>query len=41
MPEKQLQVEKVSGVLHAIPIKPKIWSQVGMDLIGPLPETTL
>ena len=43
MPEKQLQFEKClggGGVLHPIPIKPKIWSQVGMDLIGPLPETT-
>ena len=25
--------------LHPIPVKAQIWSQVGMDLIGPLTET--
>ena len=32
-----------AGVLHPIPvnIKAQIWHQVGMDLIGPLPETSL
>ena len=27
--------------LHPIPVKAQIWHQVGMDLIGPLPETSL
>ena len=30
---------KPSGTLHPIPVIPKIWHQVGMDLIGPLTET--
>ena len=30
---------KPSGTLHPIPVIPKIWYQVGMDLIGPLTET--
>ena len=25
--------------LHPVPVPQKVWSQVGMDLIGPLPET--
>lgn len=25
--------------LHPVPVPEKVWSQVGMDLIGPLPET--
>lgn len=33
------KLQKASGVLHPIPVAPKIWNQVGMDLIGPLPET--
>ncbi len=33
------KLQKASGALHPIPVKPKIWCQVGMDLIGPMPET--
>ena len=28
-----------AGTLHPIPVQPKLWQQVGMDLIGPLPLT--
>ena len=31
--------KKSAGGLHPIVIQPKIWYQVGMDLIGPMPET--
>ena len=31
---------KASGELHPIPIKHDLWHQVGMDLIGPLTETS-
>jgi len=27
------------GNLHPVPVTPKIWHQVGMDLIGPLPKS--
>lgn len=37
MNNKKLQ--KSAGVLHPIAVQPKIWCQVGMDLIGPMPET--
>ena len=30
---------KAYRVLHSISVKPKIWCQVGLDLIGPMPET--
>ena len=33
------KLQKASGSLHPIPVTPHIWWQVGMDLIGPLPET--
>ena len=33
------KLQKASGLLHPIPVTPKIWSQVGMDLIGLMPET--
>ena len=33
------KLKKVSGSLHPVPVKSKIWNQVGMDLIGPLPHT--
>lgn len=33
------KLQKTSGTLHPIPVKAKVWSQVGMDLIGPMPET--
>ena len=33
------KLQKASGVLHPIPVKPKVWYQVGMDLIGPMPVT--
>ena len=33
------KLQKQAGVLHPIVVEPKIWHQVGMDLIGPLQET--
>lgn len=30
---------KQTGCLHPIPVESKLWHQVGMDLIGPLPTT--
>ena len=30
---------KAAGCLNPIAVQPKIWQQVGMDLIGPLTET--
>ena len=30
---------KSAESLHPIPVQPKFWYQVGMDLIGPLPLT--
>ena len=33
------KLQKASGVLHPISVKTKIWSQVGMDLIGSTSET--
>ena len=39
MPEEQLQVTQNLRGSSSYPCKSKIWSQVGMDLIGPLPET--
>ena len=36
---KNYKLQKASDVLHPIPVKPKMWCQVGMDLIGPMPET--
>ena len=33
------KLKKASGSLHPVPIKSKIWNQVGMDQIGPLPHT--
>ena len=33
------KLKKAVGGLHPIPVKPNIFHQVGMDLIGPLPET--
>ena len=35
------KLDALAGVLHSIPVKAQIWHQVGMDLIGPLPETSL
>ena len=37
--QNNYKLQKASGVLHPIPVKLKIWCQVGMDLIGPMPET--
>ena len=34
------KLKKASGELHPIPVKSKLWHQVGMDLIGPLTEST-
>ena len=36
---KQPKLKKSAGALHPIPVQPKFWCQVGMDLIGPLPLT--
>ena len=33
------KLQKSAGGLHPIVIQPKIWCQVGRDLIGPMPET--
>ena len=33
------KLHKAAGGLHPIPVKPQIWHQVGMDLIGPMPQT--
>ena len=33
------KLQKAAGGLHPIPVKPQIWHQVGMDLIGPMPQT--
>ena len=32
------ELQKASGV-QPIPVQPKVWHQVGMDIIGPMPET--
>ena len=34
------KLQKASGSLQPIPVPSKIWCQVGMDLIGPMPTTT-
>ena len=31
--------EKVPSKLHNIPVTPQPWRQIGIDLLGPLPET--
>ena len=33
------KLQKTPGALHPVSVEPKIWNQVGMDLIGPLKET--
>lgn len=33
------KLKKPVGSLHPIPVTSKLWCQVGMDLVGPLPET--
>ena len=33
------KLHKQGGALHPIAVTPKIWRQVGMDLVGPLKET--
>ena len=38
--QKEYRKLKRSAKLHPIPIKPKFWSRVGVDLIGPLTETS-
>ena len=35
------KLDASAEVLHPIPVKAQIWHQVGMDLIGLLPETSL
>ena len=34
------KLQKTPGSLRPIPVPSKLWSQVGMDLIGPLPKTS-
>ena len=34
------KLQKAPGSLRPIPVPSKLWSQVGMDLIGPLPQTS-
>ena len=31
--------DKFSAELHPIPVKDKVWHTIGVDMIGPLPET--
>ncbi len=38
--QRQNKLKKSVGTLHPIPVKSKLFYQMGMDLIGPLPETT-
>ena len=33
------KLQKAAGGLHPIPVQPKLCHEVGMDLIGPMPET--
>ena len=33
------KLKNAVGGLHPVPVKPKLFHQLGMDLIGPLPET--
>ena len=33
------KLKKFAGALHPIPVQPKFWQKVGMDLVGPLPLT--
>ena len=33
------KLKKAVGGLHPIPVKPSLFWQLGMDMIGPLPET--
>ena len=33
------RLKKPTGSLHPIPVISKLWCQVGMDLVGPFPET--
>ena len=33
------KLQKAAGGFHPIPVEPKLWHQVGMDLMGPMPET--
>ena len=35
---KKLKI--ATSTLNPIPVKSKLWSQVGKDLIGPLPQTS-
>ena len=38
---KETTTLQLECYVHPIPVKGQIWHQVGMDLIGPLPETSL
>ena len=35
----QRLLKPISSELHPVPVKPEVWSLVGMDLIGPLKKT--
>ena len=32
--------DKFTAELHPIPVRDKVWDTIGVDLIGPLPETS-
>lgn len=34
-----MKLDKTAAFLHPIPVKPMVWYQVGVDLIGPLPTS--
>ncbi len=36
---KNHRLQKGQGTLHPVPVKDEVWHQLGMDLVGPLPET--
>ncbi len=33
------KLRKTTATLHPIPVREEVWYQLGMDLVGPLPET--
>ena len=33
------KLTKSHGVLHPVPVKPQVWYQIGIDLVGPLATT--
>ena len=33
------KLDKTSASLHPIPLRPKVWHEVGIDIVGPLPTS--